>query len=565
MAWAILAHVIVGVFFLSPGYIVPDSLGAYSFVRSLVLDHDLLFYNEWAAFSLIEGGVTLFKEVTAIGAVANHWSIGTSILVAPAYLVTHAVAPLLGTADGFTGIYAFTFAWASVMFGALASAIGILLLKRRVSTWIAVVAIVTTWVGMPALWYEYRFPLGTHVAGVLAVAVLLAMLDGEDRNSDRMAVAIGVAFGFAVAVRLQHVMLGPALVWIFLRWQKPLRAHLLAAAGAVLPLLTQLLAWHAIYGHPLGPLVSGASLGGETYMPFRRNALLEVLFSSYHGLFTWSPVALAGVVGLLLYVRRSTIAQVALLMFVAELIANGLFDRYFWGGLSFGPRRFVDLAVPLAIGTAFLIQRFRVAGTITAVAAALWAWLLTGSALSGRLDLAGDVLPRELVLAAFSVPWGEIPAAIIRSAGTFRAPSLSLLSLVIVLVTFSLVIVLAFRKNLRPALTFTYLGFWILLLLIAIPATHRDAVRQMESFGVDPVLSSEIGPLLDGRSLMTHELEFLANRGRDEEAERVAEEIRRTDVRIRELRESRTPTQPRSNPDGGPTTEASPVPQSSPE
>ena len=38
-------------------------------------------------------------------------------------------------------------------------------------------------------------------------------------------------------------------------------------------------------------------------------------------------------------------------MFVGEWIANGTLDRYFWGGMSFGGRRFVDVTKPAGLAT----------------------------------------------------------------------------------------------------------------------------------------------------------------------------------------------------------------------
>src|SRR5438067_12468934 len=81
------ALLLLGLIFLAPAYIRPDSVGVYAYVRSAVFDHDLLFLNEWAGFGLIRDGFTLFKEVTPLGTLANHWWIGASIAGAPFYLI----------------------------------------------------------------------------------------------------------------------------------------------------------------------------------------------------------------------------------------------------------------------------------------------------------------------------------------------------------------------------------------------------------------------------------------------------------------------------------------------
>jgi hypothetical protein len=100
---------------------------------------------------------------------------------------------------------------------------------------------------------------------------------------------------------------------------------------------------------PLGPVTRGANLQGVTWMPFQNITLGQVLFSSYHGLFAWSPIVVVAIIGWLVAPRADReIALACILMFAAEWIANGTLDRYFWGGMSFGGRRFVDLTVPFA-------------------------------------------------------------------------------------------------------------------------------------------------------------------------------------------------------------------------
>src|SRR4029079_11014634 len=85
--WIFAAHTIVALVFLSPGWIRPDSVATYAYLQSMVNDGDLSFFNEWSSFGMIRNGVTYFSEVTRVGALANHWWIGTSMLTAPFYVI----------------------------------------------------------------------------------------------------------------------------------------------------------------------------------------------------------------------------------------------------------------------------------------------------------------------------------------------------------------------------------------------------------------------------------------------------------------------------------------------
>ncbi|MDX1584407.1 MAG: hypothetical protein R3338_12485, partial [Thermoanaerobaculia bacterium] len=89
-----LVHVVAGFIFLSPAYIRPDSVGVASWLRSAVIDQDLLFFNEWKMFGLVVDGATMFKEVGESGALANHWWIGFSILAAAPYVGAHLLSLL---------------------------------------------------------------------------------------------------------------------------------------------------------------------------------------------------------------------------------------------------------------------------------------------------------------------------------------------------------------------------------------------------------------------------------------------------------------------------------------
>src|SRR5205814_2054870 len=213
----------------------------------------------------------------------------------------------------------------------------------------------------------------------------------------------------AIAVRVQHGVIIPAVVVVAIRQRHRMRWWIEAVLGGAIPIACQAIAWWAIYGSPLGPITGGGNLGGSTWTPFQSIALWSVLASSYHGLFTWSPVVILSVAGWILSLgsfdnRRQNVAIACLLMFIGEWIANGSFDRYFWGGMSFGARRFADLAVPFAIGIAWcasaISARFV---TVVAAIATLWTAALIVAAHAGTVSVARYVSGTDLVHAVFSV------------------------------------------------------------------------------------------------------------------------------------------------------------------
>src|SRR4029077_15212829 len=108
----------------------------------------------------------------------------------------------------------------------------------------------------------------------------------------------------------------------------------------------------------------------ETFDPLHGH-YLQVLFSSYHGLFVWSPVLLAAVAGYW-FVKEPVLRAAFALCFVITLAIMGSFVTW-WGGASFGMRTFMNLTPFFAIGLAAIATKMRPAFVWIGIAAlALW-------------------------------------------------------------------------------------------------------------------------------------------------------------------------------------------------
>ncbi|MFN2443626.1 MAG: hypothetical protein ABR517_13175 [Thermoanaerobaculia bacterium] len=537
IAAVVAAHLAAGLLLLTPGYIRPDSVAVYSWIRSIVFHGDLLFYDEWLGFGMIRNGVPLVKEVTELGTLANHWWVGTSMVSAPFYLAAHLVAKWSEPSpNGFLGIYAMTLAWVSVLFGAAASVAALHILRRQqIAIGAALGAIAAIVVGTPMLWYELRFPLGTHLAGIAIIGALcLALVRAEEHRELALDILCGLLFGLAVTTRLQHFVLAPAVAWHLRRSGRSWSRLFLVGLASLVPWGAQAVAWTAVYGQPLGPIAAGSSPVGGTWMVFHTIALDEVLFSSFHGLLPWSPVVALAVVGWVIERKRFPLATTLLLMFAGEWLANGLLDRYWWGGMSFGPRRFVALAVPLMIGLGWFLARTKTAGALAAAAAAAWGVALAISASSGSLDLSDDLLPRELLAAVASTNGTALTDSLARAA-LVRAPGLALSGLgIVVLVTVALWP--AMRGVRRSTVGLVFLSLLsVAAAAFAVAPTRERAAAEIARFGIDTERGRVAGPLLDARGLLGEELRFLERRGREEEAARTKALIENIDQRLAEV------------------------------
>ena len=96
--------------------------------------------------------------------------------------------------------------------------------------------------------------------------------------------------------------------------------------------------------------------GQQGYLNPLQSRWIDTLFSSWHGLLSWSPAVYVAVVGTVaLLWRRRTWAALALGLLVAMAWVNGSTTDWA-GGWSFGGRRFTSMLVMLAAGLALAID-----------------------------------------------------------------------------------------------------------------------------------------------------------------------------------------------------------------
>ena len=107
----------------------------------------------------------------------------------------------------------------------------------------------------------------------------------------------------------------------------------------------------------------------------------EVLFSGFHGLFSWHPVTLIAVIGLTFMWRGAPGVVLAFLtVFTAQVLVIGSYETW-WGGASFGARRFLNCTAVFALGLAAAVGSLagaaRRAGAVAIVLLILWNFGLT--------------------------------------------------------------------------------------------------------------------------------------------------------------------------------------------
>ncbi|MEA2491873.1 MAG: hypothetical protein QOH21_3665 [Acidobacteriota bacterium] len=401
------------ILWIHPGVVRPDGAGQLVYLPSAWLDHDLLFYNEWQGFGLIQNRHILHKEITATDHLANHWTVGTALVWFPLFAAADTIPRFADfSRNGISLPYNVAVIVASALAGLVTLLAGLRIGRSIVSTHAATTAAIGAWLGTPLLWYATMHATMAHAASAMACAlVFLGAMALRERSDRWVAFLTGAAAGLAFSIRPQNAPF--AAVPFFLQ---PRTSPVAYAAGLAAGALPQLIVSWFLYGGPLTFLGGGST---RPFAAFQRVRAWEPLLSWYHGLVPWTPFAALGLIGIVLLRKRDTrLMSACLFAFGSQWLINATLDRTFWGGVAFGQRRFDNCTIVFLIGTAVLVERLgRKAGTALVAATSVWTLTLFFAARRG-LDLEAYVEPADVMIdqlralrdvATQLVPLGGVP------------------------------------------------------------------------------------------------------------------------------------------------------------
>lgn len=359
-----------------------DGVGYYAFARAPLIEHSFDFQHDYLAAneSFREGRLDangqpkpIFR--TATGHLENHFTVGPAILWAPFLLVAHAgvlLARALGSTvpgDGFSEPYRVAMALGTAIYGFLGLLLSFWLARKYVTERWAFLATVGIWWGSSLSVYMYFNPSWSHAHSAFTAALFLWYWHKtrERRTVLQWCILAAIA-GLMLNVYYPNGMLLFVPVVEGIREyaaasRDPARRRitiaqlaakqLLFAVVVFVCLLPTFITRYIVYGQPF-----------ETgYEPIRHWAwrspyFLAVLFSSEHGVFSWTPLLLFAVVGLVLFRWREPRVGTPLL---AAAFAFYVFMACYpdWAGISsYGSRFFISLTPLFILGLAVFLDRF---------------------------------------------------------------------------------------------------------------------------------------------------------------------------------------------------------------
>jgi len=327
----------------------------YAYLPSLALDHDVDLTDEYRVT------MNWYRlGPTPTGKPGNVFGVGPALLSLPAFAVGHATAIATDQRrDGFAPSELTAVMWMSVLLSTMAMVFPARVIARRIAPGAGgMLAAFLIAAGGPVVYYAVRQPGYAHPYATFFAAWLI---DAWDASYDRPRTArtwagLGLLLGLATLARPQLATWGLLLVAAAvddLRRARPeprlLGRWALGAAVAALCVLPQLLVWRALYGH-LYVVPQGAG-----FMRWDAPAWSEVLFSARNGLIPWAPIYAVAGLGLALgALRRGRLAGLLIVGIALQAIVNGAAWDW-WGGGSFGGRRFDSCYAAFAIGLGVLI------------------------------------------------------------------------------------------------------------------------------------------------------------------------------------------------------------------
>ena len=373
---------LLGIFLLTLPFVNPwvrgDGVGYYAFGRALLIEHRLDFRPDWlhanASFQMGRidpTGAIRPDQFTVTGHLINHFAVGPAILWAPFLIVAHAgvlVADQLGAhvaADGFSWPYTVAMALGTLFYGFGALWISFRTARKYVQERWAFLATLGIWFASSLPVYMYFNPSWAHAHSAFMVALFLwYWLRTVNSRTLAQWVLLGALGGLMMDVYYINavVLVLPFAEFLYLCYSR-LKSRLLGGAmpvvyrglafalAAMTAFLPTLISKKIVYG-------SFLDFGYGVPWSWLSPAFFKVAFSSDHGVFTWTPILIFAVMGLVFLSSAPRYLALALgSVFLLYLYAIGCYGD--WDGLSsFGNRFFVSLTPVFVIGLAALFNRF---------------------------------------------------------------------------------------------------------------------------------------------------------------------------------------------------------------
>jgi hypothetical protein len=363
-----------------------DGLAYYAWLRSLMIDGDWSFANEFDEHNVFHNGVPGPDAKTPLGLRANHYPIGLACVWAPAVVLTHEVVSLpfanhFWSADGYTLPYQLAVGVTTLGVSLLGLGFLYAICLRYTDPKRAALAAGSITLGTTIVYYSSIETSMAHGIGTAVVAALIwYWLSTYGSLSRWRWIVVGALVGLATLIRSQlgtFAILPAAeaglIAWRALREGRRQPAELvldgilLAAAAAFLVFTPQLVSWRLVYG-------KWWAMPHRLAHHWLTPAFSEVFISRDRSLFFWTPIVMVLCTATLYYCvrrarqvgtdgtddrpapRRGPIVLLAIAFALQAYFVGSVWGSGVYLGASYGFRLLTEALVALAPGLALLLS-----------------------------------------------------------------------------------------------------------------------------------------------------------------------------------------------------------------
>jgi hypothetical protein len=382
-------RLLFAVFLLTLPFVRPwlhgDGFGYYAFARTLLIQHDLNFEED--LHKGYETNPEVMKEsfrekylVPATGRFANHFTLGPAILWSPFLIPAHIFATVVdkirGThlsADGFSKPYIIAMALGTAIYGFLGVWLSFLVARKYLPERWAGLAAFGIWFASPLAFYIYVDPSFSHAHSAFVAALFVWYWDRTRGTRTRKQwLILGLISGLLINVYYPNALLlmlplleSMSVYWNALRHRQAQSStapepavqspgalfanNLLFALINFVLFIPAMITKKILFGGYL-------KFGYKEHWYWNSPAFFKTWLSADHGLFTWTPILIFAVLGLVLLLRKNQLlGSYFLILFLAYTYFIGCYET--WHGLhSYGARFFVSLTVLFVVGLAAFLD-----------------------------------------------------------------------------------------------------------------------------------------------------------------------------------------------------------------
>lgn len=336
----ILILIFIILYFPTSVWHFPDGIGYYSYLP-------VLFEQKNYDFKPLFNLYTTNIAITNKGFVVNDFSCGSAIMWMPAYIISR-IFESRSVSIIFVNFFSSLLGIISLFF------VYKTLLLFKTEKFIAKLISLFIFLGSPLVFYSYVIPQNPHtVTAFLCSVFLYFWLSTYGQKKLTRWVLLALILGLATLTREQEVLFGICLIIELIaevtknkKFDKIYFKFILVFLITFLFVLTPyFLNSMIVFGNILIPKSYTLS-----FTKFSLYSILDIVFSSYHGLFWWTPVLVVGITGLFFGLKKNFVVSVSfLLILFLQIVLISLVTAP-GGGSSFGIRYLTDCSTIFAFG-----------------------------------------------------------------------------------------------------------------------------------------------------------------------------------------------------------------------